>query len=292
MSKQLLTIDTGGTNTKIAIISQTGSRIDYQRVPTPNTTIEAWYDLVLSAFDSYSRHHHLSGLALSCPGAVDARAGVIYGASALPYLHGPAIIKDLGAKLPVPISLVNDANAMALGEYWRGSGQSHKTMAMVVLGTGIGGAIIDQGRLNLGAHLHGGEFGYMWMGSGIWSELASAGALIRRFMATGRALQPLQAEEILRQYAFDDGQHANVVCEWADALATGLFNIQYAIDPDAIVIGGAIADEGALAPIIEEAIHRLMQRVPIAKVVPKVILSQLGGDAQLYGAAYWHLYHQ
>lgn len=292
----VLSIDTGGTNTKMAVITSAGECLGFRSVLTPKDSITSWYDLIAKAYEHYRKIHAIEAVALSCPGAVSSELGIIYGSSALPYLHGPNIVEYLSARLSIPISIVNDANAMALGEHWKGSASEKKNVVMVVLGTGIGGAIIQKGMLQLGSHLHGGEFGYMWMGTGIWSECASAGALIRNVNALDLNIDYPTAESILRETTFrakkSDGRLEACTQAWADALAVGLFNIQYAIDPDCIVLGGAITGEAALLPIIEGAVSRLMDKVAIATVVPKVFLSALGGNAQLYGAAYWHWHYQ
>ncbi len=130
-------------------------------------------------------YHEISGVAVSCPGAVSDQ-GIIYGSSAVRYLHGPNIKKCIEETLRLPVFLGNDANCAAYAELWDGAAQGLRDFMVMVIGTGIGGAIIKDGVLHKGAHLHGGEFGYMLLDpdsiedDSVWSRITSTKALVKK----------------------------------------------------------------------------------------------------------------
>ena len=119
--KNYLCIDVGGTSMKCAIIDDDANIIQQKSIKTP-PTLEEMYQAMKECFDSFKEHNPV-GLALSMPGAVDSDTGVIGGASALDYIHGPNIKHDLEALLNVTVEMENDANCAALAEVWKGAGK-------------------------------------------------------------------------------------------------------------------------------------------------------------------------
>src|SRR5699024_11273333 len=86
---------------------------------------------------------------------------IIYDASAIPYIHGPNLKEALEERTQKRVEIENDANCAALAEIWQGSAKGKKEVAVIVIGTGIGGALVHQDASAQGDQLHGGEFGYM-----------------------------------------------------------------------------------------------------------------------------------
>src|SRR5699024_1216495 len=101
-----------------------------------------------------------TGIAISAPGAVT-DGGMINGGSAIPYIHGPNIKAMIETRTGLTVHIENDANCVALAEIWKGAAKTKKDVAVVVIGTGIGGALVKDGVIHKGGNLHGGEFGYM-----------------------------------------------------------------------------------------------------------------------------------
>src|SRR5699024_10769790 len=108
--------------------------------------------------------------------------GIVYGASALDYLHGPNMKQLIATRTGLPVYIENDANCAASAEMCAGAAQHHRDFLMMVIGTVIGGAIVKDKKLHKGAHLHGGEFGYMvfndCMADG-WTKMDSTASMIR-----------------------------------------------------------------------------------------------------------------
>ena len=172
----IATIDIGGTGIKFASLTPDGKILDKASTPTPKTLEDllAWLDQLLSERD-------YRGIAMSVPGAVNQETGVIEGISAIPYIHGFSWYEAL-AHHQLPVHLENDANCVGLSELL--AHPEIENAACVVIGTGIGGAMIINGKLHRGRHGLGGEFGYMTTIEPAeklnnWSQLASTGNMVR-----------------------------------------------------------------------------------------------------------------
>ncbi len=283
--KGYLAIDTGGTWIKHGLVSEKGILISKGKDLTPQTHFEDWQALIHRLVEAYQKRYALLGIALSCPGAVCETDDCIYGASALPYLHGPNLLKPLQERYRLPVAMANDANCAALAESWQGAGQGLKEVAYVVIGTGIGGAFIKEGKLHLGAHLHGGEFGYMLFSDDIWSKKASTSALIRSVnLALGESIET--GEDVFSKAHLP--KVANCLDKWFNELARGIYSLQYALDPECFILAGAISEREDVILGIQKACDALMDSLPIAKIKPIVKAAALKNDANLVGAV-WHL---
>ena len=233
----IATVDIGGTGIKFAAMSKEGEILDKQEIATPDDLdgLLDWLKLLLSKRD-------YQGIAMSVPGAVDRKTGTIGGISAVPYIHGFSWYDKL-ASYELPIHLENDANCVGLSELL--AHPELENAACVVIGTGIGGAMIINGRLHRGKHHLGGEFGYMTTLAPAeklnnWSQLASTGNMVR-YLAEKSGQTDWNGRKI-----YQEAEAGNTLCQEAIErmnrnLAQGLLNIQYLFDPDVISLGGSIS---------------------------------------------------
>jgi predicted NBD/HSP70 family sugar kinase len=244
----------------------------------------------------------LGGLAFSTPGGVDSETGVIGGASALPCIHGPNFKEVFGNATGLPVEIENDANCAALGEVWKGAGKDNSDVLFVVIGTGIGGAVVKDRKIHKGVHLHGGEIGYMVLDTTMeqghlkfrtWSELAATASLVRHAaQAKGIDSTGLNGKMVFEGAEAGDKVFQEVIDNFYLNLAKGIFNIQYVYDPEKIIIGGAISGRGDLIDEINKKIDLILDSVKIAKVRPVIDTCQFGNDANLLGALYNYLQRQ
>src|SRR5690625_616432 len=156
--ENILAFDLGGTHIKYGLVTQDGNVINKGHAQTPKT-LEALLTFIQNELQNQSPKE-IKGIALSSPGSV-ADNGVIHGSSAIPYIHGPNLKQLIEQKTGLTVHIENDANCVALAEVWMGSAAEKKDVAVVVIGTGIGGSLVKNGIIHKGSHLHGGEFGYM-----------------------------------------------------------------------------------------------------------------------------------
>jgi len=287
-------IDIGGTSLKVAVANEDAELFDHQLLPVKDN-FDDFINVIIEWVKEKQRKYEIEGVAISAPGAVDTKTGVIGGASALPYIHGPNFKDIIKERLGLPASIENDANCAALAEVYKGAAKQYQDVCFVVCGTGIGGAVIKNGKIHHGKHLHGGEFGYIIVVEGdeeqpIYSELASTQAMVRR-------VEKRLPGDWNGKKVFEEASGGNVICQeeierFYHYLAVGIYNIQYIYDPELIVIGGAISQREDLCENIDRHIDILLDKVKIAHVKPKVVSCQYQGDANLIGAFVNYQYDQ
>ena len=290
--KQYLCVDVGGTSLKFGLLNAEGEILETNSQRTPSTLNE-FYDVIENVFKKYE---DIEGLALSMPGAVDSEKGIIGGSSALDYIHGPCIKDDLRKRFQMRVEMENDANCAALAEVWKGAASDVNDCCFIVSGTGIGGAVVKDKRIHKGEHLHGGEFGYMIAEFDFethemktWSDVGSTMAVVREVARLkGIDKETLDGKEIFDHY-HDDPIYEKVVDKYYFVLANGIYNLQYAYDPQKIVIGGGISVRDDLLDEVNQRLDIIFEHFTHAKIRPTVLTCQYHNDANLLGALYHFL---
>lgn len=278
----LLTIDVGGTSIKYALfrkgaLSQKGS------FPTP-TSLTAYYEVLTELVKNYEQLYQITGVAISSPGAVNKTTGAIEGASALPYIHHFDIRGELEARFVLPVSMENDANCAALAELKFGAAKGIKDVIFMVLGTGVGGAIVIDGKIRHGQHLFGGELGFMLMDdTHSFSELGTAIGMVNRYKA--RTGKDLTGEAIFNLAHAGEEIAQEEMTVFLFNVAKGIFNLAYAFDPECIVIGGGVSQAEWLIPELEKELQKMLNKFRIAPFLPVIKACQYRNDANLVGAA-------
>jgi len=276
----LAAIDIGGTTIKIATWKD-GELQDKHAVNTPKD-LNIFYDILTAEVNKIKQNTKIKGVAISSPGAVDQKNGIIGGSSALPYIHNFKIVDELKKRFELPVSIENDANSAALGELAEGAGKGSDSMAFFVIGTGIGGAIIINQKVWHGAHLFGGEFGYMSIGTKSVSDLASPVAMANRY--NERTGKKLDGKTVFALADEDDPVASDERQTLIHSLALAIYNVQQSFDPDKIVIGGGISNNPELIPLLNREIDYIRKQVNPASIKPEIVLCSLKSNANLRGA--------
>lgn len=276
----LAAIDIGGTTIKIATWKD-GKLQDKHAVNTPKD-LNIFYDILTAEVNKIKQNTKIKGVAISSPGAVDQKNGIIGGSSALPYIHNFKIVDELKKRFELPVSIENDANSAALGELAEGAGKGSDSMAFFVIGTGIGGAIIINQKVWHGAHLFGGEFGYMSIGTKSVSDLASPVAMANRY--NERTGKKLDGKTVFALADEDDPVASDERQTLIHSLALAIYNVQQSFDPDKIVIGGGISNNPELIPLLNREIDYIRKQVNPASIKPEIVLCSLKSKANLRGA--------
>lgn len=280
--KNLAVIDIGGTSIKFGAWVN-NELITLGSEPTPDN-IASFYKILKHRVDEIKvAYADISGVAISSPGAVNKEARQIDGASAIPYIHGFSIFEQLETLFDLPVSIENDANCAALAEVAKGAGKDNENMLFLVLGTGIGGAIIIDGKIFHGSHLYGGEFGFMLVNDHeTLSEACSPVNLARKY-------NEITGEGLTGKEVFDLADQGNQIAyelreKMLKSLAVSIYNLQYSYDPEKFILGGGVSNNPRLLPLLKKKIHEVVASVPIAEIEPEVELCKFKSDANLYGA--------
>lgn len=158
-------VDLGGTNLRIAAISTDGELLEKVTLGTnaqgPDHVVDEMCDAIRQLTDKYRSAGSLLGAGIGIPGIIDLEAGVVCKSANLPGWSGYPVRAEIERRLGKPIFLENDAKVAALGEKWLGAGRDANDMAMITLGTGIGGCIILDGKIFHGMNGMAGEFGHV-----------------------------------------------------------------------------------------------------------------------------------
>lgn len=280
--RNLAVIDIGGTSIKFGAWVN-NELITLNSKPTPYNITDFYRVLKHKVDEIKSIYDDISGVAISSPGAVNKVDRRIDGASAIPYIHHFPIFEQLETLFDLPVSVENDANCAALAEVAKGAGKGNKNVLFLVLGTGVGGAIIINGKIFHGSHLYGGEFGFMQVNEHeTLSEACSPVNLARKYNEiTGASLTGKDVFEFAdqgNQLAYD------LRDKMLESLAVAIYNLQYSYDPEKFILGGGVSNNPRLLPLLKEKIHAVTSRVTIAEIEPEVELCQFKSDANLYGA--------
>jgi len=288
-----LTIDVGGTNIKYAVMTDQGEICSKGHVPTPQDTVEAFLEQVYGIMDGCEVS--VSGVAFSVPGKVDTAEGVIYFGGALQYLDGLRIKQVISDKYGLPVSVQNDAKAAALAELWQGSLKGVRDGAVIVLGTGVGGGIILDGKLRLGPHFQSGELSLSILDAskeGFDKMVGYSGSAVRMVSRVNEALG--HADKTDGLVAFEaicrkDARAYPIFQEYCQQIAFLILNLQAFFDLTTYAIGGGISSQPIVVEEITAQFDEMLDEASFLRMnIPdiRIVATQYKNDANLYGALY------
>ena len=305
-------VDFGGTNIKVALVDRDGKILGKRVAPSDpqrgsDTVIGEMAALASTLLtESGLTSGDVVGAGLGSPGPLDLKAGTIIRSTNLPGWQNVAIRRELSDRLGLRVYLANDANAAALGEFWAGAGRSGGDLVMLTLGTGVGGGVVHRGRLVEGHFDNAAELGHMIVvvdglpcgcgQHGCLEQYASAAAVARRVQAaigdgeeSVLASQVTAGEPITSQHVAEAAKSGDALSLriWEDAcvhLAIACVNIQHVLNPKYIVLGGGMAQAGAI--LLNRVVKHFKDRTwSLCDDAPEIVQAQLGYDAGVIGAA-------
>ena len=166
MDKWVIGVDLGGTKVELGLVSPDDRIVDRRRIPThPQDGVSQLVTRIGQAVDELKEAlpagQSIAALGICSPGPVDPDAGLLIDPPNLQGLHNTPLRALLTTALDLPVVLEHDANAAALGDFHFGAGRDADDMAFIVVGTGVGAAIIVDGELYRGRHGSAGEIGHV-----------------------------------------------------------------------------------------------------------------------------------
>jgi glucokinase len=285
---QVIGIDLGGTAIKLGRFSEDGTCYQSLTVPTPQpATPEA---VLVAMVDAISQlepvENSVKSIGIGTPGPADATGRIARLAINLKNWQNVPLADWLEAKTGLPTILANDANCAGLGEAWLGAGRRFQNLAVITLGTGVGGAIIVDGELFVGHQGAAGELGLITINPdgpecnsgnrGSLEQYVSVQAIRRE---TG--LEPLELANLAKS---GDAKALGFWRDYGRYLGIGLASIIYILTPEAIIIGGGIsAGAEFFLPAVREEIE--WRVLPSSREDLQLLVAELGNQAGIVGAA-------
>jgi len=241
------------------------------------------------------KHDYVDGIGISMPGFVDINSGLIIDPGAIEPLRGKNLKEIIFEKCNREIDIENDANCVALAEKWMGNGKEYSNFITLTIGTGIGGGIIINDRLYRGNRFMAGEFGYMIVGGiknndpkiSTSSFTASTLSLVKAVAKVKNILfEDISGEEIFEMIEKYDEEVVKVYDEWIENISLTIYNLVYALNPDAVLIGGGVSSQIKLLEDIKTKMDEFDERTGKFVVLDKCKFSN---DSGKIGAIYNHL---
>lgn len=303
-------IDLGGTHVRAGAFDSDGNLLAMRETPIEarrgaDAGLQRIAQLIEQVWQE-SGARKLNGIGIGCTGPVDVVLGVINNPYTLPGWENVPIVARLQERFGVPVTLENDADVAALGEYWRGAGQSIRRLYAVTVGTGVGTALILDGQIYRGlnnAHPDGGHMVIDPSGppcycgaNGCWESLCAGPAIARMaqqadlsgsallMMANGER-EKIDARMVAEAARAGDPLAGRLIEKAAYYFSLGIVNVITLFVPEMIVLsGGVMRSADLFLPVLRKVIARHSVMVPAMDV--RIEPAQLGAYAGLYGAAY------
>lgn len=281
-------IDLGATNVKAVAMDRVGNRLQHATIPTGD--FAAWsagFRTLIRDIET-AQGQPASGIGLATPGVIAADGlSVATTSGKMPGLDGVNWTDFLARPAPVP--LLNDAHAALLGETWIGAGTGLQHAILLTLGTGVGGAILADGRLLRGWRGLAGHLGHVTLNAdGPPSFMKTPGAL-ESAIGDGYLAERCEGrygstEQLVAAYQAGDPRAGDVWLRSIRLLACAIGSFINTLDPEAVIIGGGIARAGdALFKPLAHELEALEFRLDERRV--QILPAQLGEWAGACGAA-------
>jgi glucokinase len=312
-------VDLGATKIALGLIDPADRVVARRRTPTqaadgPEAVVERIAQSVLELHSELPTGKRIAALGICTPGPVDHETGTLLDPPNLPELHNAPLRDMLSDRLDLPVRLEHDAKAAALGEFHYGAGRGQQSMVYIVLGTGVGGAIIMDGQLYRGTHNSAGEVGHITLDRhgdpcscgcrGCVETYVSGPALARRYL---RALEHTQAdvghacsvtekagqhktmavsgEQVAHLARCGDALATQVLAEAGEALGIAVASMAMILDIELYVVGSSVARAGELllVPAREAVPHHCFGSVSRRL---RIVTTELWDDGPILGCGW------
>lgn len=306
-----LGVDVGGTKVAAGVVTPRGRVLARVRTETPDrsTSPAVVEDTIVAVVEELRAEYPVRAVGVGAAGFVDDRRASVLFAPHLSWRDEP--LRDaLSVRLGLPVLVENDANASAWAEVCVGAARDLDHVVVVNLGTGIGGAVVLDGRLRRGRFGMAGEFGHMTVvpgghrcecgNRGCWEQYASGNALAREarglvetgssragalHQAVGGDVRLITGTLVGELASKGDRACVELMEEAGEWLGRGLANLAAAFDPEMFVIGGGVSESGDL--LLGSARTALARHLTGRGHRPeaRVVAAALGNEAGVVGAA-------
>lgn len=270
-------VDLGGTNIRAGLIND-NSILNIKSALLQNkdnleSTLDQLKSIIHSVHDS-----NISGIGIGVPSVVDVEKGIVYDVVNIPSWKEVHLKEILEKEFNVPVFINNDVNCFVLGEKYYGVGKNHKSFVGITLGTGIGSGLLIENKLYSGPNCGAGEIGYFPY---LDHDL--------EYYCSSNFFKEIHKTDGYRVFLDAQQNCAKALSLWAEFghhVGTALKSVLYAYDPEAIILGGSIAQA---FPFFKEQMNKTLMDSHFPKSVEKLKIyvsevehvSMLGAAAQV-----------
>ena len=296
----LFTIDIGGTFIKYGLMDQNDHLVHTDKIPTPPTIEEFWQGLegIVSPV-----RDQIDGIAISCPGEIQRTLGFVFRGGLIPYLRNIPLASKLKQTFDLPVTVINDGDAAGLAEARIGNLKDCPCGATLVLGTGVGLALLSNGDLLRGWQLteyirsidkiertpENRRFHRELFLQGISNLLENTGSAVQFVEKASQILNLEKADGIAVFKALDQGGHEELTSlfqAYCHDIAILIFNLQSLLILEKVTIGGGISSqEKLISGIIYQYQNLLAQKDHDTFEALPIQAARFHNDSNLLGAA-------
>ena len=299
-------VDIGGTFVKLGLFTTEGELLDKWQIPTrrEDNSSHVLPDIAAALKGKLEEKgisiDDVTGVGFGTPGPVT-EDGVSVCPANLDWVNKP-VAKELSELMGIPSKGGNDVNVAGLGEMWRGGAKGYKNVVVVPIGTGVGAAIIVNGKIVTGTRGAAGEVGHIHVDDeiqepcgckavGCVEQFSSATGLVRmakKALAEGKetslsALEEVTAKDVIDAAKAGDAVADEIFDKFCNYLGYSLAATAAVIDPEIFIIGGGVSKAGQV--LVDRVQSYFVKYAWPGIRGIKFALAELGNDAGIYGAA-------
>jgi glucokinase len=309
MDEWVVGIDLGATKIALGLIDPQNRVVARQRVPTaplegPAAAVARMAQGIEALKQRLPAGSRLAGVGICSPGPLDHRTGIVLDPPNLTGWVNVPLRQMLSERLGVPVALEHDAKAAALGEYHYGAGRGERDMVYIVVGTGVGAALILDGQVHRGRHNSAGEVGHIAIREtgdrcscgnvGCVESFTSGPAIARAYRRAlaaasgperGESVDAITTEAIAARGRDGEALAVEILAGAGEALGTAVATLAMILDVELYVIGSSVAKAGDLLleparrAVAHHAYHSVASRV-------RIVRSELEDDGPILGCGW------
>ena len=283
--------DVGGTEIKHAVVEDALTISEKGTASTP-ADFESFLNTIKEISDRY--RDETEGIAMSMPGPVDVKSGIIEHCSAMKYRHDREVGRLLKERCEKKIVFENDGKAAAIAEHRHGALKGCRNAAVFLIGTGIGGGLIIDGKIVRGIHNTAGEFSFINTEASSYADFSkilgnscSTTFLLDTYQKKRNSLDRIGGREFFRRLT-DDPIAQLALNELCTNIAVQINNLYWLLDLEKVAIGGGISRQLVLIERIREKSKDVAENSMTGKLgMPmqfEIVPCRFGNDANLIGA--------
>ena len=303
-----LGIDIGGTAGKFGLVDEDGNmvskvseypvRFDNYETPIIETVVKSAGIFMEANSKSFTE---IAGIGVSATGGINSKLGIVEGSAGhIKNWEGTNIKERLESEFGVKTEVLNDANAAALGEMWKGAARGKENVVVMTIGTGVGGGIIVDSKILLGTKGFAGEIGHIPVNvdgedcscgnKGCIEHYGSTSALVRNVKEAvilgeikGIEVNKVDGRLIFEEVAAGNDTVKKYVDEWISYISATLVGLVHIFNPEMIILGGGVSRQKEL--FVDKVREKVLTSVmPNFAIGLSVEAAELGNDAGIIGA--------